>query len=144
MAAEDRTEVVGRRIGAGIIDLILVFLVLGIGLALLIGDTESGNGNASFKLEGADALIWVALALVYYGVAEAATGQTLGKRLLNVRVVGADGNAARPGQIVVRTLLRLVDGFAFYLVGLVVILATGERRQRLGDLAAKTRVVGAN
>ena len=40
-----------------------------------------------------------------------------------------------------RTLLRVVDGVGFYLVGLVSMLATGERRQRLGDLAAGTVVV---
>ena len=142
MASEDRTEVVGRRIGAALIDLIVVF-VLGIVLALAIGDTESGDGHASFKLEGASAFVWLVLALAYYGVAEAISGQTIGKRLLSVRVVGADGDAAGSGQIAIRTILRLVDGIAFYLVGLVVVLATGERRQRLGDLAAKTRVVDA-
>ena len=39
-----------------------------------------------------------------------------------------------------RTVLRLVDGLGVYLVGLIAMLATGERRQRLGDLAAGTIV----
>jgi uncharacterized RDD family membrane protein YckC len=141
-AAEDRTEVVGRRIGAGLIDLLVLF-VLGFVLALFIGDTQASNGNASFNLEGAQALVWLGLALAYYAVLEATTGQTLGKRLLGVRVASRDGGDASAGQVLMRTVFRLIDGIAFYLVGLVSVLATGERRQRLGDLVARTTVVGA-
>jgi len=44
----------------------------------------------------------------------------------------------------VRTLLRIVDWLpALYLVGFIAMLATGERRMRLGDLAARTRVARA-
>ncbi|HEX8087055.1 MAG TPA: hypothetical protein VF529_22445 [Solirubrobacteraceae bacterium] len=42
---------------------------------------------------------------------------------------------------VVRTLLRMLDGLFFYAVALAVVLATGQRRQRIGDLAAGTVVV---
>ena len=41
-------------------------------------------------------------------------------------------------------MLRVVDGLAFYLLGLIVMLATGERRGRLGDLAAGTIVADAS
>lgn len=44
------------------------------------------------------------------------------------------------GAVVVHNLLRIVDGIFFYLVGLIVMLAT-QRKQRVGDLAAKTVVV---
>ena len=71
------------------------------------------------------------------------TGQTLGKKLLGIRVVMAGGGTPGTGAIVVRTVLRIVDGFAFYLVGLIVILATGKKRQRLGDLAGGTTVARA-
>jgi uncharacterized RDD family membrane protein YckC len=47
------------------------------------------------------------------------------------------------GAIVLRTLLRVVDWLPFYLVGFIVVLATGSRRRRLGDLAAKTSVARA-
>ena len=46
-----------------------------------------------------------------------------------------------PGSVGLRTVLRVVDGLPFlYLVGFVAMLATGARRQRLGDLAARTLV----
>ena len=132
----------GRRIGAGLLDLVALF-ALAFVLALLVGDTEASDGNASFNLEGGGALLWIGLAFLYYAVPEAAAGQTLGKRLLGVRVVAVGGGRAGIGQILVRTALRLIDGFGFYLMGLAVVLATGARRQRIGDLAAKTTVVAA-
>ena len=141
---EDRTDVLGRRIAAALLDLI-VLAVLFVVLGLLIGDSESGDGGASVNLEGAGALLFFALTLLYYGVTEAMTGQTLGKRLLGVRVARAsDGSKPGAGAIAGRTVLRIVDALPFaYLLGLIVVLATGQRRQRIGDLAAGTTVVSA-
>jgi uncharacterized RDD family membrane protein YckC len=140
--ATDRVDVLGRRIGAGLLDL-LVVIVLMVVLGLLIGESQSGDGTYAVRLAGLDAVVWVVLSLLYYGVTEAATGQTLGKRLLGVRVARLDGSRPGAGAIAVRTLLRVIDGIFFYLVGLVAVLATGQRRQRLGDLAAGTTVVPA-
>jgi hypothetical protein len=80
-------------------------------------------------------------ALYYFFALESGGGQTLGKRLMKIRVVRADGRPASMGEIAVRTILRVIDN---YLVGLIVMLATGERRQRIGDLAAGTIVVDAS
>jgi len=138
----DSTDVVGRRIGAGLVDFAVLF-VLFVVLGLILGDSEAGEGRVSVNLNGGPALIFLALSLLYYFACEAASGRTLGKLLLGVRVVSADGLRAGPGQVAARTALRLIDGILFYLVGLIAILATGERRQRLGDLAAKTVVTRA-
>jgi uncharacterized RDD family membrane protein YckC len=138
--ADDPTEVLGRRIGAALVDFLVVgvlFVVLG----LLIGESESGNGGAQVSLDGAPALIWVALALLYYFASEAIGGRTLGKRLLGVRVAAAGGGRAGVGQVAVRTAFRLIDGIGFYLIGFIVVLISGKRRQRLGDLVARTHVV---
>lgn len=68
-------------------------------------------------------------------------GQTLGKRVLRLRVVDAQGLRLQPGQVVIRNLLRFVDSLpAFYLVGGLASLLN-RRSQRLGDLAANTLVV---
>lgn len=70
-------------------------------------------------------------------------GQTLGKRLLRVRVMDAEGLRLSGSQIVLRNLVRTVDLLpAFYLVGGVSMLIS-RRGQRLGDLAANTIVVRA-
>ena len=139
----DPTDVVGRRVGAALIDFVVLFVFFLV-LAALLGDTESGDGGVSANLEGAGFLVWIAVSLAYYGVLEAINGQTVGKRLLGIRVTDDDGTTAPTArQVVIRTLLRLVDGIAFYAVALAVVLATGERRQRIGDLAASTVVVRA-
>ncbi len=68
-------------------------------------------------------------------------GQTLGKRLLRLRVMDATGLRLRFSQVLMRNLLRAVDVLpGFYLVGGAVCLLS-RRSQRLGDLAAGTVVV---
>jgi uncharacterized RDD family membrane protein YckC len=68
-------------------------------------------------------------------------GQTLGKRLLRLRVMDASGLRLRFSQVLMRNLLRAVDSLpALYLVGGAVCLLS-RRGQRLGDLAAGTVVV---
>lgn len=141
-APRDRNEVLGRRIAAALIDLVVVFF-LAVLFAVLFGQAEASGAQARAQLEGAPAAVFLGLILLYYGLGEAISGQTLGKRVMRVRVVRVDGRDAGVGAIAIRTLLRLVDGILFYLVGLVTVLATGSRRQRLGDLAAGTTVVDA-
>jgi hypothetical protein len=89
-------------------------------------------------------LVSLAWALYYYFALESGDGQTLGKKLMKLRVMRADGGRTGMQEIAVRTVLRVVDGIALYLVGLVVMLVTGKRRQRLGDIAAGTVVVDAS
>ncbi len=68
-------------------------------------------------------------------------GQTVGKRLLRLRVVDAYGLRLQFSQILIRNLLRFVDMLpAFYLVGGLATLINS-RTQRLGDLAANTVVI---
>lgn len=68
-------------------------------------------------------------------------GQTVGKRLLRLRVVDVHGMRLQPSQIVIRNLLRFVDMLpGLYLVGGIACLAS-RRAQRLGDLAANTVVI---
>ncbi len=68
-------------------------------------------------------------------------GQTLGKKLLRLRVMDEQGLRLQFSQIVIRNLLRFMDSLpALYLVGGLVCLFN-RRAQRLGDFAANTIVV---
>jgi uncharacterized RDD family membrane protein YckC len=70
-------------------------------------------------------------------------GQTLGKRVLRLRVVDAEGLRLQLNQVVIRNLLRFVDMLPmFYLIGGIACFVS-RRSQRLGDLAANTVVVRA-
>ncbi len=66
-------------------------------------------------------------------------GQTIGKRLMNIRVVRLDGRPLNIGASLLRFLFMYIDTL-FMFVGAVVIAVT-PRSQRLGDLAAGTAVV---
>src|SRR3954451_10914356 len=121
-----------RRVFAALIDLALLVPVALIMSALFGGFT------------GPAELLTLAWALFYYFALESGGGQTLGKRVMKIRVVRADGSALDSGRVAVRTLLRPIDAIGAYFVGLVVMLATGQRRQRLGDLAAGTVITDAD
>jgi uncharacterized RDD family membrane protein YckC len=137
----DPTEVVGRRIGAALIDLIAIFVLL-IVVGVVAGQGQAGKGHASVNLHGAPAVVWVILAFGYYAVPERLGGQTLGKRLLRIRVVSVGGGPPSTLSAALRTVLRVIDFLPFfYLLGLVVILTSGRRGARIGDLAARTAVV---
>ena len=140
---EDRTDVLGRRIGAALVD-ILLLTVLFVVVAVVAGQTETSGSSASARLGTGATVAFAVLGLLYYGLAEALSGQTLGKRLLGIRVARLDGTPAGVGAIAIRTVLRIVDNLPLaYLLGFVVVLVTGQRRQRVGDLAAGTTVVSA-
>jgi uncharacterized RDD family membrane protein YckC len=68
-------------------------------------------------------------------------GQTVGKRLMSVRVMDIQGLRLQFSQIVIRNLLRFIDSFPVcYLVGGLSCLLS-PKSQRLGDLAANTIVI---
>ena len=68
-------------------------------------------------------------------------GQTIGKRVLRLRVVDADGLRLQFSQVAIRNLLRVVDLLpGLYVVGGLATLFS-HKAQRLGDLAANTVVI---
>jgi hypothetical protein len=79
----------------------------------------------------------IAVSLLYFFLCEALWGQTLGKRLLGVRVLMRDGGPATAKAVALRTLTRIVEDGP---IGLAVFLASGKRRGRFGDLLGDTIV----
>ena len=129
-------ELDGRRILAAVIDLALVILG-GVVLTTIVSTVAGGDGGfGSMQVR----VIMVAWALYYFFALESGDGQTIGKKVMKLRVVTADGSALTMREVAIRTVLRVVDVFA----GLVVMIVTKERRQRLGDLAAGTMVADAS
>jgi len=126
---------VGRRAVAIIIDMI-VLCIIGWVLALGMGGTSS----TGFDLSGAPALIWFLIALAYYVVMEVQMGGTLGKLALGLKVVKEGGEKVDWQASIIRNILRIVDGFFFYLVGAIIVW-TSKKKQRLGDIVAHTLVV---
>jgi len=110
-------------------------LILGVLMALLLGPlVKAGLG------------LWMVIAFIvewfYYVVFEMTMGgQSIGKRLLGLRVVKVAGHPIGFYDSVLRNLLRAADLLPLtYAVGALSVLFT-RRFQRLGDLAAGTIVV---
>jgi uncharacterized RDD family membrane protein YckC len=142
VATEDIT---GPRILAALIDTVVLVVVFVI-FAALFGDTESSSGEDgagfSLNLTGGPAIIYFLVVLAYYIGLEATSGQTLGKKVMGLRVVSAEGPYTT-GKAVIRNVLRIVDGLPIlipYLVGLIVMVSS-KNTQRIGDMAAGTIVV---
>jgi uncharacterized RDD family membrane protein YckC len=132
--------VLGPRIAAALIDSgLLAGLALILGLTA--GESRVGEGRFTIVLSEGRLLLFVALALLYYFAFEVTTGQTVGKRLLGVRVVSLNWGRPSVWAIAARTAFRIVDVLPFaYLIGMIAVLATGTRRQRIGDLVAETAI----
>ena len=135
-------HVTGRRVVATLIDG-LVFGVAYWLLALAFGDvqTEGEAANWVANLPGWVSLVYGLFVLAYYILLEGYLGQTVGKLASGIKVVSeATGATPGIGAAAIRTVLRIIDGLFSYLVGFITVLASA-RRQRLGDMAARTLVI---
>lgn len=132
------------RFVAVLLDGLIVFIPLFVIVGLLTGggynEHSAGQTNVGVDWTGKDLLLGFALVAGYYILCESATGATLGKRMVGIRVVGEDGEHITFGAAVVRNLLRFVDALFFYFVGFIFAILS-KRGQRLGDRAAHTIVV---
>lgn len=121
-----------------ILDLVIISVA-----SQFIGLLTSLLGLVAEDLFGALATLLFFAVSIGYGIAceWKLRGQTIGKRVLNIRVMDAGGLRLQFGQVVLRNLLRAVDALpVFYLAGGLVCWLT-PRAQRLGDIAAGTIVV---
>ena len=112
-------------------------------LAYVAGKLVPALRVISADLAGAAALVAYFVISIAYGILTEWywRGQTLGKKLLRLRVMDEQGLRLQFSQIVVRNLLRPVDALpVLYLVGGIACLLS-RRAQRLGDFAANTIVV---
>ena len=132
------------RFVAVLLDAVIVLFPLSIVIGLMSGggyaERSSGYANAGVNIGGNVFWLSLAVAVGYYVVCEAATGATLGKRMVGIRVIGEDGEHITFGAAVIRNVLRLIDALIFYLVGFVFALLS-TRGHRLGDRAAHTIVI---
>lgn len=127
-------DVLGKRILALVVDSILVGVVVTAVVWAVVG--------ASPRLMPLGSLVGLILFYGYFIYFEGRSGQTIGKKLLDVVVVNQDGSPVGYGESAIRNVLRIVDALpTLYLLGLIVILVS-EDNQRIGDLVADTVVVG--
>jgi uncharacterized RDD family membrane protein YckC len=101
------------------------------------------NEDGGYSLNGLKG-IWVEIVwVIYFPVMESIFGQTLGKRILGLRVVTKSGNSISFWQAIKRRIVDFIDFGFFGLVAYLTIKNTSDH-QRLGDLWAKTIVIGGD
>jgi uncharacterized RDD family membrane protein YckC len=133
----------GERLIAAILDMIFVgviFALAGMATASRLG----GVTDSGFALNGMPAVVSIGLTCVagflYYWLTEGLFGATLGKAIAGIQVRRTTGEKCGFQASLLRTLLRLIDGIAVYLVGFLVAIFS-KTRQRIGDHVAGTVVV---
>lgn len=138
---------VGQRMLASLIDYLIKFAY-----CFLIWYVFFYWLNIGKKFDGMDqwsimsiCLILFFPVLIYSLVQESLwEGQTVGKKILQMKVVKLDGYQAGFGDYLMRWLFRIIENnpvlLIFVLIGIVSI-ATTEKIQRLGDMAAGTAVI---
>jgi uncharacterized RDD family membrane protein YckC len=93
-------------------------------------------------INGVLTLLWMVLIVAYEGLMlSLMKGQTLGKKMLNLKVVTAEGNPISRGQAWGRALIRQVFGLVPCLGILDYLVAFGAERTCVHDILAKTRVI---
>jgi uncharacterized RDD family membrane protein YckC len=132
-----RLAPLGVRLAGAMVDLLPCVAAIG----LLRHGSAEGWGPW-VDLQSIERIIGLALLtyLLHTTIAEAICGQSVGKMLFGIRVVGPDGQPPSMQAVLVRNILRLVD---LGVVGLVLMGLT-PLHQRLGDLAAGTVVIATD
>jgi uncharacterized RDD family membrane protein YckC len=140
----------GRRFAAVFVDGLLLALpfVLSVAVALAVAgvDAESDDENSIWAAVLIGWLVWIIAPFVYYTVLHGRPrGQTLGKRLLGIRVVGEDFQPIGYGRAFGRVLISTILWIACYVPGILDALwpLWDQKNQSLHDKVANSIVVRA-
>ena len=129
----------GSRIVAYIIDTLIVFVLIVIIMIPIVAVQYDDSSTLLADLLGI--LIFFGYFILLEG--PLGKGRTIGKRALKLRVVKKDQSMIGYGASFGRNILRLIDGFFFYIIGMIFI-SSSDLNQRLGDKAADTIVIKEN
>jgi uncharacterized RDD family membrane protein YckC len=133
---------IGKRWAALIIDRFLfIFVAIALVVAVVVVTPDKPDDPRVFGIASA-IIVAVVGYLAYDALMVRRSGQTIGKRLLKIRVVRADGEPVRAGQAWGRAITRLVAVHVLALVNYGPALFTQEKTC-VHDLLAGTRVVNA-
>lgn len=125
----------GERMLAYLLDslIILAYIIL---LALVVFNLYSTSGSEQVYL-------LLALPVAFYSLLSEIfmNGQSVGKKVLKIKVISLDGGNPSFGQYLLRWILRLLDISMTSGLGAIISIAVTEKAQRIGDLVAGTTLI---
>lgn len=125
---------VGARIVAFLLDLVaMIIYVIMISSALMSADVEDVWIWSVFVVIPAFSFGFICELLM--------SGQTPGKRIMDLQVVNLDGTRPGPVQYGIRWICGLIDFIFLFGVLATILIASGGKGQRLGDMVAGTYVI---
>ncbi|MBE7178599.1 MAG: RDD family protein [Mucilaginibacter polytrichastri] len=134
---------------AGLGDRILARLIDGaIALAIMfavifgLGVTDSGFDTPKIVVF----VVVLAIAYVFYDLIFelSMNGQSIGKKLMKIRVISLDGSRPSLGKYLMRWVMRIVDFSLSGSLAAIISVAVSEKRQRIGDMVANTTLIKTN
>ena len=126
-----------QRVVAWIIDIVII----GIVMVLIFGIGFSSLLMGSMALFGTAVVSMFLVMFIYtIGLETYWRGQTVGKKVLQIRVVTENGKRIKFREAFLRNILRILDNQFAGIIGLILIVVT-KKKQRIGDMIAKTVVV---
>ncbi len=135
---------VGYRILAALLDGVFIGVYVGIiMLCFGLGVATSKNLFNDHKYLMLTLLILLSLpVLLYHFISETfMNGQSLGKKILGIKVVKTDGSQPGISSYMLRSLFRVIDIQLLNGLIAVICIPVSEKSQRLGDMAAGTTVI---
>ena len=135
---------VGERIGAYMLDLLVKTAYIIIVFYVFFSFFEIDRWlNQLDNWSQAAVYMLFFLPIAFYSLVQEALleGQTLGKKLVKIKVVKIDGYQAGFGDYLIRWLFRVIDiSIGSGIIGLIT-MVVNSKTQRLGDISAGTAVI---
>jgi uncharacterized RDD family membrane protein YckC len=109
----------GSRVGASIIDAAPTIVAFGV-LGALFGTSKTSDGQASFTLDGGGFVLFLVIAVAWFGYnvlyQQGTTGQSFGKKIVGIAVYQAGtSRPLGPGLTFARQLVHTVDALPCFL-----------------------------
>lgn len=129
----------GERLVARLIDYAIFFFIMILGVVIM--SYTHYNSTRNGILYGVIIVVYFILFVFYDLLCEIFMhGQSIGKRIMKIKVISLDGSQPTIGQYLLRWLFRLIDFGITGVAGLICAAVT-EKCQRIGDLVAGTTLI---
>lgn len=127
---------VGDRIVALIVDRLILIAYAIILMVIATQANFSGDVMALY-------IFVVCIPAIFYTLLSEVfmNGQTIGKRVMKIKVISVNGSQPSFSQYLMRWLFRIIDLLMTSGILAVIMVAVNEKRQRLGDVVAGTTLI---